>query len=269
MKKLICLLLIFINCISLCACVSKDDSYVEIWSCIDEFDDVDFDFEKYILDLQNNPDITVEERKILDFEEDIIEYSYVVGFGEKKGIFIDVCYDVDSAKEYYSTKKAEISRIYSPYFSLVRIDNVVLNTMPNSESGSILPDIMNAAGIEEQYLLKIHTKRRIYLKPTDKSLEEIIGEIENRDYYLLHHTEDSDVQVNTYSFVSDDGTNTYEIIACHHENSINYVIAYLSYLKKYGDPYSTVQVFYSINSDYSMMFFGHSIETGDFWNEIR
>ena len=269
MKKLICLLLIFANCILLCSCFQTDDSYTEIWSCIDEFDNTGFDAEKYIADLQNDPNVTVEEKKILDHKEGIVEHYYVATFGEKSGIIINVCDDVECAKEYYTKQKTMISRIYSPYFSLVRIDNVVFNSLPNMESNSILPEIMNAAGIEEQYLLKIHTQRRIYLKPTDKSLEELLEEIEKRGYYILYHSEDADIQLNIYSFASDDGRNMYEIIACHHENSINYVIEYLSYLTEYGDPYSTVQVYYSINSDYSMMFFGNSIDTADFWNEIR
>ena len=83
MKKLICLLLVFANCVLLCSCFQTDDSYTEIWSCIDEFDNTGFDAEKYIADLQNDPNVTVEESIILDSEKDIVEYSYVATFGKK------------------------------------------------------------------------------------------------------------------------------------------------------------------------------------------
>ena len=269
MKKTICLILTLFLCLSLCACHRFDNSYTEIWSCIDEFDDVDFDFEKYILDLQSDSTVSVELLDLGDYHNELLASAYRIIYGAKDGIIIYVCHDVDSAKKFYNIEKKEVSRVYTPYWSLVRINNIVFKPVPVSQSNHIMLDIMSELGIEDSYVLKIHTKEQVFRSFTKKSFDEIISEIESKGYNMIVYEQNAEDQTIRCSFVSEDGTDMYEIIACHNKDSNGYVLNYLSTFRDFKDENAVTQIYYTLGDDYSMLFFGNSIETRDFWNEIR
>lgn len=128
---------------------------------------------------------------------------------------------------------------------------------------------MSDLGIEDSYTLKVHNERQVFRSSTRKSLDEIIQAIENKGYEILSHDQNTENKVDVYTFVSEDGTDMYEIIACHHENSKDYVRGYMSWFYEMETDDTVTQVYYSFNDGYSMMFFGNSIETRDFWNDIK
>ena len=266
MKRIISLLLILIVCISISGCYSYDETYTEIWSCIDEFDIDDFDSQQFISDLQANPDISLE---LSNPYSEPNEYVYSAVYGDKKVLFVYLYNDIDSAKECFEIEKKLFSRTYTPYWSLVRINNIVFRPLQTSQSNGIMPEIMSDLGIEDSYTLKVHNERQVFRSSTKKSLDEIIQAIENKGYEIFSHDQNTENKVDSYVFVSEDGTNVYEIIACHNENSKDYVRGYMSWFYEMETDDTVTQVYYSFNDGYSMMFFGNSIETRDFWNEIR
>lgn len=269
MKRIVSLILILIICLSISGCYSYDETYTEIWSCIDEFDIDDFDSEEFLEGLLCKTDITFESSSVGDTCKELVEKEYWAIKGESSTVFISVCYDTKSSKEYFEIEKKFISRINTPYWSLVRINNIVFWSMDVGQSSSIMPEIMSDLGIEDSYTLKVHNERQVFRSSTRKSLDEIIQAIENKGYEIFSHDQNTENKVDVYTFVSEDGTNVYEIIACHNENSKDYVRGYMSLFYEMETEDTVTQVYYSFNDGYSMMFFGNSIETRDFWNEIR
>lgn len=131
MKRIVSLILILIICLSISGCYRYDETYTEIWSCIDEFDVEGFDSEEFISNCQSDSSIEVDSLDWGDFREEFIQYVYQIIYGELKGVLICVCYDVNSAKEYFEIEKKNVSRIYEPYWSLVRINNIVFSSSSN------------------------------------------------------------------------------------------------------------------------------------------
>ena len=269
MKKTISIVLILVICLSLSSCYLFDDTYKEIWSCIDEFDVDEFDATSLISHFQSDPDVLVESSDLMGYRTELIESSYIMIYSNESAVLVYICYDTNSAKELYDSHLTSVSRVFTPYESLVRINNAVFCPLYIGQSNLMMPKIMSEIGIEKSCTLKVCTKRRSILSFTNKSLDEIVSKIESRGYSIVRHNYDEDTQVNDYSFVSEDGTDMYEIVACHHKNSIKYVLACLSYIYEMETDDTVTQIYYSFNDGYSMIFFGNSIETRDFWNEIR
>ena len=267
MKKIISIILIFIVCLSISGCNQYDDSYTEIWSCVNEFDIDKFDFEEVIVELQSKTDIKFELSN--NYHEELVEKQYVAVNGDLSTVSVSVCYDKNSAREFFEEQKNVVSGIYTPYWSLVRINNVVFRPVHVGQSNFIMPEIMSCLGIEDSYTLKIHNKSQVFHSSTNKSLDSIIGEIKSKGYEIFLHSQNTEDKVDTYTFISEDGTNVYEIIACHHKNSKDYVREYLDWFYEMETDKTVTQIYYSFNDEYSMMFFGNSIETRSFWNEIR
>ena len=267
MKKIISIILLLLVCISISGCNRYDDSYTEIWSCVNEFDIEGFDSNEFITKLQSQTEINLESSN--NHYTEWVENQYVAVKGLGAVASISVCYDLNSAKTFFEEQKSFVSRIYTPYWSLVRINNVVFEPLHINQSNSIMPEIMSDLGIEDSYTLKIHNERQIFRSSTDKSLDEIVCAIENKGYKLFLHDRTEEYKVDSYSFISEDGTDIYEIIACHHEKSKNFVRGYLDWFYKTETDDTVTQIYYSFNDGYSMMFFGNSIETRDFWDEIR
>ena len=267
MKKIISIIVLFVICIHLSGCNRYDDSYTEIWSCVNEFDVEGFDSKEFISELQKQTDISLKSSN--NYYTELVEMQYVAVKGTGNATTVCVCYDVNSAKTFFEEQKSLVSRIYTTYCSLVRINNVVFIPLPVSQSNSIMPDIMSDLGIEDSHTLKIHNKSQVFRSSTNKSLDEIVCKIENKGYKLFLHDRNEEDKVDSYRFISEDGTDIYEIIACHHENSKNYVREYLDWFYEMETDDTATQIYYSFNDEYSMMFFGNSIETRDFWDEIR
>ena len=269
MKKIISILLILIVCLTINGCNIYDESYSEIWSCVNEFDIEEFDLDISITDIPYIQEASLDTIRIPEDDKYTIKESYMAYYGNLKAVYIYVCADVDSAKKIYEEQRSSLSRIYTPYWSLVRINNIVFRPLQTSQSNSIMPEIMSDLGIEDFHTLKIHNKSQVFRSSTNKSLDEIVCEIENKGYKLFLHDRNEEDKVDSYRFISEDGTDIYEIIACHHENSKNYVREYLDWFYEMETDDTATQIYYSFNDEYSMMFFGNSIETRDFWNEIR
>ena len=266
MKRILSLILILIVCLSISGCYSYDETYTEIWSCVEEFDIDDFDSQQFISDLQANPDISLE---LTNPYSESNEYVYAAVYGDKNVLFVHLCNNVDSAKEVFEGQKKLCLRTYTPYWSLVRINNVVFHPLHTSQSNGIMPEIMSDLGLEGSYTLKVHNERQVFRSSTQKSLDEIVQAIENKGYEIFSHDQNTENKVDVYTFVSKGGTDMYEIIACHHENSKDYVRGYMSWFYEMETEDTVTQIYYSFNDGYSMMFFGNSIETRDFWNDIR
>lgn len=264
-EKIFSLMLIIFCVLSLSSCYLLDDSYTEIWSCIDEFDIPTFDSDEFLADLQADSNVSVEEQN--SHYENIRRFIAV--YGDRKVVTFHICEDADSAREFYKDKLQIVSRIYTPYWSLVRVNNVVFEPLIIHESNDIMPQIMSNLGIENSHTLKVYTKWYAIPSSTDKSLDEIVAEIESRGYVKVKYIYDEEDQIYQYSFVSEDGTDMYEILACSDENSENFVWGYLDWFYEMVTEDTVTRIYYSFNDGYSMIFFGNSIETRNFWNEIR
>ena len=262
------MVLIFMVCLSVSGCYRYDESHTEIWSCVNEFDIEGFDSNEFITKLQSQSEINLEPFES-HHDTELVESQYfaVKSLGNAV-ITIYVCYDTNSAKTLFEIHKRGLSRIYTPYWSLVRINNVVFSPLHNSQSNSTMSEIMKELGIEDSHTLKIHNERQVFRSSTKKSLDEIVQAIENEGYKILLHKQKQD-NVEQYSFISEDGVDMYEVIACHNKNSKDYVREYLDWFYKMETEDTATQIYCSFNDGYSMMFFGNSIETRDFWNKIR
>ena len=263
--KAISVVLIIFMLLSLTGCYLFDSSYTEIWSCIDEFDLPDFDSDEFLSALQADQSISVEESQW--FKEN--ERSFTVVYGEGKVIVLFICEDVDDAKELFRDKMDIFSMIFSPYASLVRVNNIVFYPLPVQSSNDIMAQFMNKLGIENSYNLKVYTKSCLIPTSTDKSLDEIVKEIENRGYIKYDMGCNENEQIYEYAFVSEDGVNMYEIVAFAHEGSVISVLGCLYGIYLMANEDTVTRMYCSFNDGYSMIFFGNSIETQNFWNEIR
>ena len=270
MKKIVSIIiLILIVCLTTNGCNIYDESYSEIWACVNQFDIEGLDYNISINDIPTIEEASLDTLHITEDDKDIINAAYTAYYGDLKAVFIYVCTDVNSAKLYYERQKAMVSRIYTPYMSLVRINNVIFRPLPTRQSNSIVPEIMSDFGIEDSYSLKIHNKTQIFRSSTNKSLDEIVSKIESKGYKIVIHDQGTEDKVDSYTFLSENGTDMYEITACHNENARDYVRGYLDWFYEMETEETVTQIYYSFNDEYSLMFFGNSIETRDFWNEIR
>lgn len=103
MKKIISIILLLLVCISISGCNHYDDSYIEIWSCVNEFDVEGFDSKEFILELQKRTDISLKSSN--NYYTELVEMQYVAVKGTGNAITVCVCYDVNSAKIFLKNKR--------------------------------------------------------------------------------------------------------------------------------------------------------------------
>lgn len=264
MKKIIVLLLIF--SLSLTSCNFTGNA-IEVWSRFDEFDEMDFDFDQYITNMQAN-----EIDQITSWKESGNAQIYQVAYSDQSILYFDVCNDIETAKSIHQKYVDEFIgvRAISPLMTSIRIDNIVVRPNADIISNERLIHFARSIGIKSDQIVlnKINKFSRIIRKDTEKTFESILKSMEERGYSLIDRISiiDEDHQICTY--VSDDNSTVYEIFMISGDQARSNLY-YRIRAAIIDFPHDHVHVYYSIGDDYCMYFMGSSIETSDFWNEIR
>ena len=280
MKKIICLLLMFVICLSLLGCDSG--RMMETWTDFAEFDGMNFDLEEYISDVTNNGGtVTLIEEKFSRFFAGIIPTEcYSIDFADSANFIICVFDGVDSAKEAHVGIKNEFAKIFKVDRSCVqaiRIDNVIVWGLTD-DSNKAITNFAKDIGITDDEI-KLHKNNAFWLvlrRDTDKTAEEIISAMEEKGYTVISKEvyEDNDSELHLYSEIyiiaSEDYSTVYQLNVFKGDAPKSYCYSALRVMHElYLIKENACHIYYSHSDEASMFIMGVSAETRTFWDEIR
>lgn len=277
MKKIICLLLMFVICLSLFGC--NEGSASETWSCFAEYDGIVFDPEGYIASIEENGGRIAPLTSWYPFDEEKTKGIYLVVNSDDSFFSLAIFEDVDAAKtahkEYIEINAFE--KAYNPYALAIRINNTVVFGGSDKENQGIIA-LAREIGIPEDQikLQKNNGSWRFVRRDTDKSIEEMMQCIKDKGYtildeYAINDTINGDpIQSAVYCIASEDYSAVYNVymISGKHAKGLCYTT-----MAALFDTYPIIEnachVYYSLNDGCSMFILGVSAETRTFWDEIR
>lgn len=279
MKKIVCLLLIVIICLSLFGCDS--DRMMETWTDFAEFDDMNFNLDEYVSYVTDNGGaVTLVEEKFSNFFDGIIPTEcYSIDFADSANFIICVFDGVDSAKEAHVGIKNELLKFKVDRSSVqaIRIDNVIVWGLSYDNNRCII-DFAKDIGIPEDKI-KLHKNNEFWLvlrRDTDKTAEEIISAMEEKGYTVISKEvyEDDDSELYLYSEIyiiaSEDYSTVYQLNVFKGDAPKSYCYSTLRVMHDlYLIKENACHIYYSYGDEVSMFIMGVSAETRNFWDEIR
>lgn len=279
MKKIVCLLLIVIICLSLFGCDS--DRMMETWTDFAEFDDMNFNLDEYISSVTDNGgSVTLIEEKFSNFFDDIIPTEcYSVDFADSVNFIICVFDSVDSAKEAHVGIKNELVKfkVDRSCVQAIRIDNIIVWGLTDDDNRRII-DFAKDIGIPEDKI-KLHKNNAFWLvlrRDTDKTAEEIISAMEEKGYTVIskevYENDDSELYLYSeiYIIASEDYSTVYQLNVFKGDAPKAYCYSVLRIMHDlYLIKENACHIYYSHSDEASMFIMGVSAETRNFWDEIR
>lgn len=279
MKKIVCLLLIVIICLSLFGCDS--DRMMETWTDFAEFDDMNFNLDEYISSVTDNGGaVTLVEEKFSIFFDGIIPTEcYTIDFADSTNFIICVFDGVDSAKEAHVGIKNELVKfkVDRSCVQAIRIDNVIVWGITYDNNRCII-DFAKDIGIPEDKI-KLHKNNAFWLvlrRDTDKTAEEIISAMEEKGYTVISKEvyEDNDSELHLYSEIyiiaSEDYSTVYQLNVFKGDVPKSYCYSTLRVMHDlYLIKENACHIYYSHGDEASMFIMGVSENTKKLWDEIR
>lgn len=279
MKKIICLLFVFVLCLSTLGCNTAPMQ--ETWSNFAEYDGVGFDIEEYSAVVESNGGAVelLPSTEYNLFGEIIPEAGYFIEYADETGFFIGIFESIDDAKisHCYIKEKYAFIKVDNPYIVGIRIDNAVVFGLREESNRKIIEFAKDIGISEEQINLQKNNQHwRIARRDTDKTKDNILKSVENKGYTAIDESvsERNDegiyLKSTTYVFASEDYSTVYQLYVTEGENARAYLYTTMAYYPEFFNiKQNKCHIYYSINEDYSMFILGVSADTKDFWDEIR
>ena len=279
MKKIICLLFVFVLCLSILGCNTAPMQ--ETWSNFAEYDGVGFDIEEYSARVESNGGAVepLPSNGYNLFGEIIPEAGYFIEYADETGFLIGIFESIDDAKisHCYIKEEHAFMKVDNPYVVGIRIDNAVVFGLREESNRKIIEFAKDIGISEEQINLQKNNQYwRIARRDTDKTKENILKSIENKGYTAIDEyvSESNDegiyLKSTTYVFASEDYSTVYQLYVTEGENARAYLYTTMAYYPEFFNiKQNKCHIYYSINEDYSMFILGVSADTKDFWDEIR
>lgn len=279
MKRIICVLLVLVICISLFGCSTAPMQ--ETWSNFAEYDGVGFDIEEYSAVVESNGGAVelLPSTEYNLFGEIIPEARFFIKYADETGFLIAIFESIDDAKvaHGYVKEKYAFIKVDNPYVVGIRIDNAVVFGLKEENNRKII-EFANEIGISDEHinLQKNNQHWRIARRDTDKTKEDILRSIENKGYIAIDEyvSESNDegiyLKSTTYVFASEDYSTVYQLYVTEGENARAYLYTTMLYYPEfYNIKENKCHIYYSLNDGYAMFILGVSRNTKNLWDEIR
>lgn len=296
MKKIACLILIFVFCLSLVGCSSRQ--IPDTWSSFPEYDGIGFDLQEFIAEEEGRGEsLTLEEVPGFgSFFGDITpKGSYRIDYSDESSLPISIFEDVDSAKAAHANIKHNLSvldKYHNPYLVAIRVDNAVVFGLTEEHNQRIIEFAKNIGIPEDRIeLQKNNSFWCIRRKDTDKSKDEIIRSLEEKGFSIVDENvskgggsevyptsyESSsevnpfdDYKITIYVIASEDYSDVYQLYVTEGvsaKQDLYYKL--LLFFDIYNIKENNCHVYYSVNDRCCMFIMGVSAETSTLWDEIR
>lgn len=277
MKKIVCLLIISVICLSLIGC--SGGPAPESWSNFAEYDGVNFDPNEYIDSVVESGGEAVSVPIWYVFEEEKTEGMYLVKHSDDSFMFLLILEDTDAAKTAHENyiKNYAFEKTYNPHALAIRINNtIVFGSSP--EQSQCITALAKDIGIPEDQI-ELQRNNRFWLiarRDTDKSVKEMLRCIKDKGYTTLYEYNLKDtlngypVEAFVYTIASEDYSAVYDVFmfSGKYAKGFCYTTIY-SVFESYPIIKNDCHIYYSLNDGCCMFIVGVSADTRSFWDEIR
>lgn len=296
MKKIACLILVFLFCLSLVSCSRQ---IPDTWSNFAEYDGIGFDLQEFIAEEESRGKsltlVEISHSFEAFFGEITPKENYRIDYSDDTGFPISIFENVESAKAAHTNIKhhlAVLGKYDNPYVLAIRVDNAIVFGMMEDQNQRII-EFAKAIGIPEDQieLQKNNSFWCIRRKDTDKSKDEIIRSLEEKGFsiidenvtegggnevYPTSYKSSSDVnpfddyKITLYTIASEDYSDVYQLYVTEGASArrdLYYKL--LIFMEFYNIEKNNCHVYYSVNGDCCMCIMGVSAETSSLWDEIR
>ncbi len=272
MKKVICLILSLMICLSLTGCGRRES---EAWSGSAEFDIADFDHDKYLSSVKESGGEVTPTNVYIEGERQ----KNFIRYADGSSFFLSKFSSTDDAKEYQRNKIADYAIViaYDPNIIMIRVNNTVALGVGTEQNKAVISFARDIGIPEDQiHLQKGNRTWRIARRDTDKLPLEIMESVESEGYTVLYQEKlrenigTDPVESAYYAIASEDYSSVYYLymMSGKHANGLCYTTM-LALFDSFPIVDNACHVYYSINDGYSLFIMGASAETKDFWDEIR
>lgn len=247
---------------------------IELYQIFKEFDDVKFDFQKYVEHLKKEDPSSIIELPIPESEEKV--YSAYISL-DNIHFWLNVFDNIDSAKiSYVAELEREETLTLVNHRSFIRVDNVCIDIYPSNIENSVkLLQILQDIGLEPIEPILLNEELTYDFVNTNKTEEDIIYAIKSLGYFVYGRSEQGAVET-VYTVISNSGTEYMKL----HIYSANHVDknAFVGEIDNYEEYLSAGFLLggnerfifsFSEESNYAMLIVCNTDAVDQFWKSVK
>lgn len=247
---------------------------IELYQIFKEFDDVKFDFQKYVEHLKKEDPSSVIELPITETGGKI--YSAYISL-DNIHFELEVFDNIDNAKVFYIAElEKDGNMTLINHRSFIRVDNVCVDIYPSNAENSVkILQILQDIGLEAIDPALLNEELTYGFVNTNKSEEDIISTIKSLGYLVYNRINQGAVET-VYTIISDRGTE-YVKLHIYSANNVDKNVfvgeidnyeAYLNSVFLLGGHERFIFSF-SDESNYAMLIVSNTDAVDKFWDSVK